>query len=180
MEEKIHPILNLKVRSNGEVFIPGTKFSKAHWTFGSDCKGYRLINYKGKNYRIHRLVVEAFIGPIPEGFEVDHIDRDRSNNDVTNLRIVTHSENCRNRASTDSLDERGVTHSYEDWKSYKCEQMACYRAEHPGWAKKVMDRYMKTHKYVLFADSKIRSILKSEAEELQKLPVKERIWQNKN
>lgn len=177
MEEKLHPTLNILVRSNGEVLVPATKRHYAHWTFGYNCNGYRSIYYKGKAYFVHRLVVEAFIGPISEGLEVDHIDRNRSNNTVTNLRIVTSSQNARNRADHDRIEARGGTHKYENLKQYDRERMARYRAEHPGQAREAMARYMKTRKYVLFADGKIRSILKSEAEELLKLPVNERIWQ---
>ena len=43
--------------------------------------------------RVHRVVVEAFINKIPTGMDVDHKDGNRHNNNVTNLRIVTHSEN---------------------------------------------------------------------------------------
>lgn len=43
--------------------------------------------------KIHRLVAEAFI-PNPDNKpEVDHIDTDKDNNNVNNLRWVTHSEN---------------------------------------------------------------------------------------
>jgi len=46
---------------------------------------------------IHRLLAEHFI-PNPDDKPcVDHIDRDRHNNDLTNLRWVTHLENCQNR-----------------------------------------------------------------------------------
>jgi len=47
--------------------------------------------------RGHRIVWEAFNGKIPAGLEIDHIDRDRHNNILTNLRLVTHSENCLNQ-----------------------------------------------------------------------------------
>lgn len=50
----------------------------------------------GKNYLVHRLVAEAFI-PRVDGKEcVDHVDGDRTNNKVENLRWVTYSENNEN------------------------------------------------------------------------------------
>ena len=47
--------------------------------------------------RGHRIVWEAFNGKIPAGLEIDHIDRDKHNNTLSNLRLVTHSENCLNK-----------------------------------------------------------------------------------
>jgi len=45
---------------------------------------------------IHRLVYQAFVGKIPEGMEIDHIDRNPSNNKLDNLRLVTHQQNMFN------------------------------------------------------------------------------------
>ena len=53
------------------------------------------LYYNGKrtHEKIHRLVAEAFI-PNPNNYpEVDHIDTDKTNNAVENLRWCTHSEN---------------------------------------------------------------------------------------
>ena len=62
--------------------------------------GYDTIiltdNGKRKTYLIHRLVAIHYI-PNPDNcLEVDHIDRVRSNNDISNLRWVTHTENQQN------------------------------------------------------------------------------------
>lgn len=55
-----------------------------------------------KPVRVHRIVAEVFLGKIDKGMEVDHIDGDRTNNRLSNLRIVSHSENIK------SAKERGV------------------------------------------------------------------------
>lgn len=50
-----------------------------------------------KTYVVHRLIALTYI-PNPDNFpEVDHIDRDRVNNSIENLRWVTHSENNLNK-----------------------------------------------------------------------------------
>lgn len=54
-------------------------------------------NRKIKRVMIHRAVAECWLGDIPEQYEVDHIDRNSHNNDYRNLRIVTRSEQMKNR-----------------------------------------------------------------------------------
>ena len=62
--------------------------------------GYVHINLNGRNYQLHRILAKHFI-PNPDDLpQVDHIDRNRSNNSIENLRWVSASENCRNRTVT--------------------------------------------------------------------------------
>lgn len=42
---------------------------------------------------IHRLVWETFVGPIPKGLQINHLDENKLNNSLTNLSLVTPREN---------------------------------------------------------------------------------------
>jgi hypothetical protein len=44
---------------------------------------------------VHRLVADAFIGPCPAGHDVDHINGDRKDNRLSNLRYLTRQDNVR-------------------------------------------------------------------------------------
>lgn len=48
----------------------------------------------GKLVWVHRLVYEAFNGPVPEGLDVRHLDGDPGNNTPTNLALGTRVENA--------------------------------------------------------------------------------------
>ena len=56
--------------------------------------GYPIISLPdGRKYFVHRLVMEAFVGPCPEGLQVRHLDGDPLNAAVENLRYGTQKEN---------------------------------------------------------------------------------------
>lgn len=78
-------------------------------------KGYLRLrlckNGKSKQFQIHRLVAQAFI-PNPENKPyIDHINTDRTDNRVENLRWVTNKENCNNPISkiNYSIGNKGKT-----------------------------------------------------------------------
>lgn len=59
----------------------------------------------GNTAYVHRLVLEAFVGPCPEGMEACHFpDRDPSNNRLENLRWGTHRENMDDMRKHGSLE----------------------------------------------------------------------------
>lgn len=51
-----------------------------------------------KKICIHNLVAKIFIGEVPDGYIVDHIDNNPSHNYVTNLQIITLKENTQKAA----------------------------------------------------------------------------------
>ena len=62
-----------------------------------------IIKGKTKRVMIHQAVAECWLGDKPEGYEIDHIDRNAHNNHYTNLRYVTHSEQMKNRVLSDRI-----------------------------------------------------------------------------
>lgn len=123
IEIKTHPKYGCLVSSDGRVFIPATKFSKEHWTKGSKTgNGYMSVSLATKDGRknvlVHRLVAETFIENPDDKPCIDHINRNRVDNFVENLRWVTLSENQRNTKSVDRVTEEFGVHSYEDPVEY--------------------------------------------------------------
>lgn len=56
------------------------------------CRPLPDKGFKAKSYYVHRLVWEAFRGPIPDGKEIHHKDGNRRNNSLSNLQLVTKKE----------------------------------------------------------------------------------------
>jgi hypothetical protein len=63
-------------------------------------RGYRYFqqNKDGKriNHLVHHIVAKLFIGERPDELVIDHIDRNKLNNCVDNLRYVTQNDNMKN------------------------------------------------------------------------------------
>jgi hypothetical protein len=65
---------------------------------GLDSSGYRIINLAlqgaRKTYKVHRLVLTAFVGPCPGGMQAAHLNGVRTDNRLENLSWVTPLENA--------------------------------------------------------------------------------------
>ena len=59
-------------------------------------KGYERVYTKNGSKFVHRVVYETFVGEIPADKEIDHIDTNKLNNNLDNLRCVTRVENMNN------------------------------------------------------------------------------------
>ena len=117
---KMHPTLDILVSSLGEFLIPARHGQHDYWTKGGkSVHGYMIVGGgDGKQYRAHRLVLETFIGPCPEGCEADHIDRCRDNNALNNLRWIPHRKNLLNRHVCDTCVEKYGFHSSDNKIAY--------------------------------------------------------------
>jgi len=81
------------------------KGDRAGWM----CNGYNVVRIKGKNYRAHRIAWLLSHGKWPKN-QIDHINGDRSDNRLINLREATHSQNTCNIGprSSNKCGEKGV------------------------------------------------------------------------
>jgi hypothetical protein len=73
----------------------GSKPVGTAWQPAPNSRGYCSIKLGGKKRKLHRLIWEAFVGLIPAGYQIDHVDGCKANNDISNLRLVTAKGNCR-------------------------------------------------------------------------------------
>jgi len=73
--------------------------------------GYIGMYHKGKYLMVHRAIWVMHNGEIPDGYIIDHIDRNRANNKIENLRLVTPTENNFNREkqSNNKSGRKGVS-----------------------------------------------------------------------
>jgi len=130
---EIKSIHGALARSDGFVKFPdveaamphgGIRAYKTKWISGQKRRAsktarheYMGVLYRGKNYKIHRLICEAFYGPPPDGRNVVlHADENGTNNSADNLSWGTQKENlnakgfieyCKSRTGENSPATKG-------------------------------------------------------------------------
>ena len=96
-----HPTINLLIGDDGKVYsIDGKERIQQDY-------GYMKIMLNRRTYSVHRLVAETFIPNLENKPVVDHIDKDRRNNRIDNLRWSTPKENA-NSISRDNTSRKKV------------------------------------------------------------------------
>ncbi len=94
--------------------------------------GYWHICIKQKLYKTHRLIFLYHYKYLPK--EIDHIDRNKLNNRIENLREATHSQNMLNRKKhkTNKSGYKGVSW-YSGNKKWKAQVCVNYKVIHLGY-----------------------------------------------
>lgn len=106
--------------------------------------GYERIqlckNGKMKEFKIHRLVALHYLPKIEGKNDVDHIDGNKLNNNVNNLRWTTHSENCNNFKKTyknNQLNHKNISYCKTN-KRYQFKK-TIYKKDHIKFFKTLND-----------------------------------------
>jgi hypothetical protein len=86
-----------------------------------NAQGYFRVNFTGCVKKIHKLVAQAFIPNPQNNICIDHIDNDKLNNNVNNLRWCSQQQNCKNRslASNNTSGHMGIRflHQKNKWQA---------------------------------------------------------------
>ncbi len=92
---------------------------------GIDNTGHLKIGLMktGKRYfkLVHRLVLQAFVGPCPKNMQCRHLDNNPKNNNIENLKWDTAKNNCKDRSKTS-----WINNIHKGSKHYRSKNMETY------------------------------------------------------
>ena len=109
--------------------------------------GYLHFSFFGKKRKAHRLAWLYVYGEYPDGL-IDHIDGDKTNNKISNLRVATHVQNSANRhVINNKTGYRGVYES--KYKGKVIGYIAQYDKKHLGFFKEVEVAAMAVDKHLI-------------------------------
>lgn len=112
-------------------------------------RGYKIValtnrNKKLKFFGVHQLVAMAFLNHIPSGHDLvcDHINLNRSDNRVENIRIVSNRQNTSHKKKSSSSEYTGVSW-YKQTGKWMCHIMMNKKVKHLGYFTNEIDAHNK-------------------------------------
>ena len=81
-------------------------------------QGYLMVDLFGKRYPAHRLIWMYLYGSFPDK-QIDHINHNRADNRISNLRLASHHTNMKNKTLyiTNTSGQTGVEPHGANWKA---------------------------------------------------------------
>lgn len=126
-------------KNSGQIFWrksrPGATAGKEAGSITA--QGYRQICTGGRAYQSHRIAVLLVTGKWPEG-EVDHLNGNRSDNRWENLRVVSRTQNMRNK-SFRTVTKSGHAGIYRQNNKWRVKVGAGAGQIHIGYFDKIED-----------------------------------------
>jgi hypothetical protein len=99
---------------------------------GLDAYGYGRISHEGQHRKLHRAMYEVFVGPIPEGCELDHLCLNRACCNPAHLEVVTVSNHRRKHQPRREFCKHGhrfdANPTVHSNGTQRCKQCAAIRA----------------------------------------------------
>lgn len=172
---KMHPTLGILVCTDGHIMMPVTRgYGNPRWTFGTTGggSGYLRVRVRGKDYKVHRLVLETFVGKCPPGMQGDHINRNRTDNRLENLRWVTPEENNRNRKDNDRCETLLGIHWYQD--AHECYKRYSTTAQGKAAIKRRNDKRRNCYRCIKFSNRQKAYVPMEDYYKLIQVPISER------
>lgn len=141
---KKHPTLDILVSSEGTIYKKDKRKTDPEYEVAKpfNRKGYLRVKIGTVIYSVHRLVLETFVGPCPEGKTCDHINRVRDDNRLENLRWATASEQGFNSATHLRRDTRITVSQVYDRNEYSRQWCSLHRDK----VREAQRRYRLKHK----------------------------------
>lgn len=130
------------VFDDGRVAVPsvnGLVFKKIYLCPSNP---YKTVKINGKTEFLHRLIAIAFVPNPNNNPVVDHINRCKTDNDISNLRWVSYRENS---ANTERISNRNYAisiNSYTDHTGYMREYMSIHRSSN----REAYNQYMRAYR----------------------------------
>ena len=120
-------LYKIPLKNKNKEIVDYALVSKEDYELISKYKWHRNENYacgtvNKKKFKMHRYIMKEILGNnIESKTKIDHIDNNKLNNKRDNLRIVTDSENCRNKMKLKNSSSKyiGVTYikANKNWRT---------------------------------------------------------------
>ncbi len=109
--------------------------------------GYYTVKLNGKHKKIHRLVAEHFIENPKNLKYIDHIDNNKLNNNIDNLRWCTLSDNAKNKSKKPNCSTNyiGISKFRNGYEAYVMDN---YKKHRIGYFKDIEEAYNKRKEYI--------------------------------